>query len=115
MITLEQLEEMFSDIAAKGRWDMTKPMLWGYFFTDSSPHKLNAVAPELEQLGYGLVDVFEAGVDPGTEPYYFLHVEKVEVHSPASLHARNQDFYEFASKHGLQSYDGMDVGLPAET
>src|SRR5262245_44562354 len=40
----------------------------------------------------------------------FLHVEKTETHSPESLNARNMEFYEFAYKHSLDSYDGMDVG-----
>ncbi|MBX3627984.1 MAG: ribonuclease E inhibitor RraB [Rhizobacter sp.] len=115
MITIEQLEEMFGNISAQGKWDMTKPMLWGYFFTDTSSQKLNALVPKLERQGYVPVDVFEANVDPGVEPYYFLHVEKVEIHTPSSLDARNQEFYAFAQDHGLQSYDGMDVGLPPET
>ena len=31
-------------------------------------------------------------------------------HSVDSLFARNEQLYEFASEHGLDSYDGMDVG-----
>ena len=27
--------------------------------------------------------------------------------------ARNQQFYQFAEEHGLESYDGMDVGPAA--
>ena len=33
MIDREMLREMFDSIAAKGQWDMSQPMLWGYFFT----------------------------------------------------------------------------------
>ena len=36
MIALESLEEMFSNIASGAKWDMSQPMLWGYFFTDES-------------------------------------------------------------------------------
>lgn len=110
MITFEQLQEMFQGIASQGQWDMTKPMLWGYYFTDESPEKLEGVSPLLEKMGYKRVDLFEANLDPGQSPYFFLHVEKVEVHTPESLHKANQGFYAFARDHGLASYDGMDVG-----
>ena len=41
---------------------------------------------------------------------WWLHVEKTEVHTPDSLHERNQALYRFAEEHGLDAYDGMDVG-----
>jgi hypothetical protein len=39
-----------------------------------------------------------------------LHVEKAEVHSVDSLHARNGELMAFAQENQLASYDGMDVG-----
>lgn len=112
MSAIEQLEEMFSNIAHQGEWDMRDPMLWGYFFTDTSGEKLNALVSTLNSKGYKYVELYEADVDPGDEPFYFLHVEKVEVHTPESLYIRNQELYAFANEHQLQSYDGWDVGLP---
>ena len=53
---------------------------------------------------------YEPELDEGEEPYWFLHVEKEEAHSPGSLHARNAEFYALAEEHDLLSYDGMDVG-----
>ena len=41
---------------------------------------------------------------------WWLHVEKIEVHSVASLDARNQVLYRSADEQGLDAYDGMDVG-----
>jgi hypothetical protein len=110
MITLEQLHEMFEGIAQGPAWDMTQPMLWGYFFTDESHEKLAALVPGLEQQGYRFVDLYEPELEEGEEPYWFLHVEKEEAHSPESLHARNAEFYALADEHDLLSYDGMDVG-----
>lgn len=110
MIALETLEGMFADIAARTPWDMSRPMLWGYFFTDPSTARLEAAAGVLEIQGYRFVQVFAAEQDPGEEQYFFLHVEKEEVHSPQSLHQRNGELYAFASAHGLRTYDGMDVG-----
>ena len=39
MIDREMLREMFDSIAAKGQWDMSQPMLWGYFFTHRDPKR----------------------------------------------------------------------------
>ena len=41
---------------------------------------------------------------------FWLHVEKVATHTPASLDAQNDEFYLFAHKHSIDSYDGMDMG-----
>jgi hypothetical protein len=114
MIDLDTLEEMFSNIAAGPKWDMSQPMLWGYFFTDESVEKLHSAAEELVRQGYRFVAVFEAESDDEEEttqtPYYFLQVEQEEIHSPRSLHERNAQLYAFAESHSLKSYDGMDVG-----
>ena len=110
MIELEQLEEMFASIAAGAKWDMTQPMLWGYFFTDQSKEKLEGLIPALERGGCRFVDLFIPELDEKQEPYFFLHVEKEEVHSASSLFERNAQYYALAELHGLSSYDGMDVG-----
>lgn len=115
MIELETLEAMFSDIAAGSKWDMSKPMLWGYFFTDASAEKLGVVTEVLKQAGYRFVDIFEPELDEGEEPYFFLHIEMEEVHSPQSLHERNAHLYALADRYELRSYDGMDVGPIAAT
>jgi hypothetical protein len=46
---------------------------------------------------------------------YFLHVERVERHTPVSLHARNQELDALAKRHGIDAYDGMDVGPVEES
>jgi hypothetical protein len=110
MIQLEQLEEMFANIAAGAKWDMSRPMLWGYFFTDRSRPKLEAAARLLEQQGYRFVNLFVPELDEGQDEYLFLHVEKEEIHNPQSLHERNGQLEAFADAHELDAYDGMDVG-----
>ena len=110
MIDIDQLEEMFEGIANGAKWDMTKPMLWGYFCTDPSKEKLEALVPMLERDGCRFVDIFVPELDEGQLPYYFLHVESEEIHSPASLHKRNAGFYSLVDRMGIDSYDGMDVG-----
>lgn len=111
MITREQLVEMFEGIANDAKWDMSKPMVWGYFFTDSSRRKLEKAAPVLEGQGYRVVDIYMSEKDDPEEPdIWWLHVEKIEVHNVETLDARNQDLYRLADTLGLESYDGMDVG-----
>jgi len=116
VITKDQLVEMFQDMEQKSHWDMSKDMLWGYFFTDASKSELEAVVPALEAQGYRLVDIYLSDKeDPRDDDHWWLHVEKVEAHSPDSLDQRNRQLYQFAEDHGLDSYDGMDVGPAAKS
>jgi hypothetical protein len=106
MIELEALEDMFSKIRANTNWNVDGPMLWGYFFTDPSENKIRKAAAHLTSQGYRFVGTHLTG-DGSTR---FLHVERVEVHSPQTLFARNEQLYVLAELLGLDSYDGMDVG-----
>ena len=106
MIDLEILEEMFTGMRAKTNWNVDGPMLWGYFFTDSSAEKLERAAAHLTPQGYRLVGIHET--DDGSTRV--LHVERIEAHSPQTLFARNEMLYDLANQLELNSYDGMDVG-----
>lgn len=105
-ITLEDNKRMFENMRSHPGWDVDGELLWGYFFTDPDPKKLEAAVDPLVHAGYRFVDIHP------TEDWttYFLHVEKIEKHTPESLHLRNTEFYRFADEYGLESYDGMDVG-----
>lgn len=109
-IQLTQLEKMFASMRAKTKWNIDGPLLWGYFFLDPSEGKLEAVAKEMDAIGYHVVGVQQVGAGQ----FFRLHVERVETHTPSSLNARNAEFYAFVEKRALASYDGMDVGpVPA--
>lgn len=97
---------MFANMRSTSKWDVEGEMLWGYFFTDTDPKKLEHVVEPLTNGGYRFVSIFETE-DKRT---HFLHVERVEKHTPQTLHARNAELYKLAEKFGLESYDGMDVG-----
>jgi hypothetical protein len=108
-ITLDQLKVMFGQMRENPdhqRWNVDGDLLWGYYFTDRDPHKLQAVADDLTRSGYRLVKIYPTD-DKRT---YVLHVERVEHHTPESLNQRNVEFYALAQQFKLQSYDGMDVG-----
>lgn len=108
-ITLPELEDMFSQMRLQSAMNVDGPLLWGYFFTDRDATKLRPVADHLASQGYRVVSIYPT--DDGSTN--FLHVEKVETHTPRSLDARNASFYALAERFGLETYDGMDVG-PAE-
>jgi hypothetical protein len=111
VISREQLVEMFENIGKDAKWDMSKPMLWGYFFTDTDKVKLERVVPLLQKQGYRFVEIFLSEKEEADEPdLWWLHVEMIEVHTPNTLDARNRSLYQFASDQKLASYDGMDVG-----
>lgn len=106
-----EVQEMFESISEKTDWDMSGDMLWGYFFTDSDKSKLERAAPFLEEMRYSVNSIYLADKETAGEPdLWWLHVEKIETHSVGSLDATNLILYEFAKKHDLDSYDGMDVG-----
>jgi hypothetical protein len=106
MITPQALEEMFGNMRAKTKWNIDGDLLWGYFFFDRRQEKLRLLGQELQKSGYRLVNLYPSD-DRST---YVLHVEKIEHHTPQTLHARNQEFYRLAEQNGIDSYDGMDVG-----
>jgi Regulator of ribonuclease activity B len=103
-ITKDQLTAMFKNMAEKSKWDLTKPMLWGYFFTNETRDALDKNKDRLVKDGYRFVDIYNNGEK------WWLHVEKEEVHTVNSLFLRNKDLYKFASDHSISTYDGMDVG-----
>ena len=107
-ITLTQVEDLFLQMRHQPALSGGGPLLWGYFFTDQDAAKLRPLAKYLESTGYRLVEI-----NPTDGTTFFLHVEKVELHTAASLHERNTSFYGLAERFGVESYDGMDVG-PAE-
>lgn len=109
--TRDELESMFANIGQKTKWNMSKDMLWGYFFTHQSRAKLDVAAKELERKGYRIVDVYLSDKkDSDTPALWWLHVERIETHSVESLLVRNVELTTFAKTHTLVSYDGMDVG-----
>jgi hypothetical protein len=111
IITLDKLEQMFESMKKTPEIDLKKPLLWGYFFTHSEPTMLEKTKLILIKKGYRSVDIYLSDKESPTDPnVYWLHVEKEEIHSAASLDKLNDEFYLLANKLGLKSYDGMDVG-----
>ncbi len=109
MIAREQLDEMF-EAARDYPWDINAECIWGYFFTDTNNEKLLAAGRALETHGFRVVGLLEPSPEDDDQETLFLHVERVEAHSPESLYRLNEILYAFAEQHGLASYDGMDVG-----
>ncbi|MFC5462647.1 ribonuclease E inhibitor RraB [Massilia niabensis] len=102
---------MFAQIAEQSNWDMSQEMLWGYFFTNAQRQPLELAARELAKSGYRVVNIYLSDKNKPSDPdLWWLHVERIEHHSVDSLHLRNNEHASFATKWGLTSYDGMDVG-----
>ncbi len=89
---------------------MNGAMLWGYFFTNHDPSKLELAKEALVSKGYRFVSIHRSDKE-SESGLFWLHVEKIEQHTPASLDKRNDELYIFAHQIGLDTYDGMDVGL----
>ena len=110
-IHIDQLVEMFSNIRESTDWDVSGDMLWGYFFTHNEPRKLEAAKEILVAKGYHFVDIYLSDKDgPNESDLFWLHVERIETHSPESLDKRNNELYHLAYDLGIDTYDGMDIG-----
>ena len=109
MIPLNQIEEMFTRMKSNGVNTDTN-MLYGYFFTNTEPKKLESVADELIELNFQFVDIYQ-----DEDNTYWLQVERIETHNAQSLFDLNKQLYNIADRHGISSYDGFDVGNADKT
>jgi len=109
-ITLEQMERLFQKLRATTSLVLDGGLSWGYLFLDPQPQKLQVLGEELKSKGYS---VAEPRVAP-SGGLYVLSAEKVEVHTPQTLDARNKEFYALAARHGVAVYDGMTVAPAAQ-
>src|SRR5688500_9402719 len=77
-ITLQQLEAMFAHMRSNPVLHTVGDLLWGYFYTDPDPRKLEGVVEPLTRAGFTFGSIYPT--DAGTT--YFLHVERIEKHTP---------------------------------
>jgi hypothetical protein len=82
------------------------------FFIDSDRSKLLPIAEHLANSDYEFVGTLDPDESDET-PIYYLRLDRIETHSPTSLHERNQLLYAVAAQFGVLNYDGMDVGAVA--
>ncbi|MES0489468.1 MAG: ribonuclease E inhibitor RraB [Leptospirales bacterium] len=113
-IFLNDLIEMFDNMSNQTGWNMTGPMLWGFFFSNKEEKPLVKVKERLESLGYKFIGIHPSSKEENKEPdFYWLQMIKEEAHTPDSLDARNNELYAIANELEIDSYDGADVGPPA--
>jgi hypothetical protein len=110
-ISRVQVEQVFNQLRARTPWNIEGPLTWGFFFTSFSKKSLEDAAKLLDQKGYRFVEIRPNERRSQTDPeFWWLHVERFEIHTVDSLDKRNQELYTFAQSQNLRSYDGMDVG-----
>ena len=101
---LETIVGAFEQMRSTLGFDVSRPLQWGHFFVASSSEPLRTIRSRLEASGYIYVE--EHRDEKGN---HWLQMAKIEVHTPESLHKRNQDLYAFASQFKGVVYDGWDV------
>lgn len=112
MITVEMMQTFFSDTRQKSidagkDWSIDEVCRWSFFFVDEDGDALLPVAQHMESLGYTVVGVTEP--DDEEDPFFYLQVDKLEQHTPESLHARVETLYAIAEQFEIADYDGMNV------
>jgi|SRR5215213_8962596 len=109
---LGTINEIFAQAKSEDNWNLDEPMLYSFYFVDESVDKLEKLGLHLEKEGYDFVDIFELGEEETSEPTgeYLLHIDKIEVHTPESLAARNVEFQKLADEYEIGTYDGWEFG-----
>jgi hypothetical protein len=108
-ITRETVDDFFRETERRGA-RLNRKMLWGYFFTDADRARLEKVREELETLGYRFVDYLERDAGETDSAPLYLHVERIEQHTAASLFSRCKELAKLAASHDIESFDGFDLG-----
>lgn len=113
MISLRQLEEFFGSTrqtrdSGLCSWDIDGLCRWSYFFVDIDRSKLLPVAEHMELEGFEVVGILDPD-DRDESSEHYLRIDRLERHTPVTLHALNQSLYRIADRFGVD-YDGMDVG-----
>lgn len=109
---LEGIREIFAEAKQEDDWNLEEPMLYTYYWVDGDVDKLEKLGNHLHEEGYDFIDVFELG-DVETNKStgeFLLHIDKLEVHTPESLAARNVEFQKLADEYGIETYDGWEFG-----
>ncbi len=109
---IEGIKKIFADAKREDNWDLTKDMLYSYYFVDKDVDKLEKLGLYLEKQGYDFIDVFELGDEETGESTgeNLLHIDKVETHTPQSLAERNVEFAKLAEEYEIETYDGWEFG-----
>lgn len=105
MITIEKIEEMYSNMKSNGV-DITADFLYGYFFISNKKELLEKAIPDLEAMTFKFVDIYQSD-----DNNWWLHVERIESHSVQTLFDLNKKLYAIADKYRIE-YDGYDLGNP---
>jgi hypothetical protein len=100
----EQVLGAFERMRTTPGFDVSRSLQWGFFFVSSSRETLSSIRSELEAKGYSYVEEHR-----GKDGSHWLQLAKIEIHSPESLHKRNQELFAFAAAHQGVTYDGWDV------
>ena len=113
---LEGIKEIFNTARTEDGWNPDEEMLYSFYFVGKDVDKLEKLGLELEKQGYDFLDIFELGDEETEESTgeYLLHIDKVEIHTPDSLAARNVEFQQLADQHEIESYDGWEFGEVGE-
>jgi hypothetical protein len=103
---LQIIHEAFEQMQSEMHWDTSTELLYEHFFADPDPEKLQTVAHFLAMTDYQMVNLDPAEDQSG----YFLHVARMMIHSPESLHEQNLEFNRVATSFKIESYDGWEAG-----
>jgi regulator of RNase E activity RraB len=105
MISLEKIEEMYSNMKANGI-DTDADFLYEYWFISKEKKLLEKALPALEAMSFRFVSVEQA-----EDNQWWLNVDRIESHSAQTLFDLNTKLYAIADKYKIE-YDGFNLSNP---
>lgn len=111
MITKEQIQEFFDDLARK-RVSLKRPMRWELVFCDHDRARLETLEPELRIEGYSEIELLEPSPeddDDEDDELWFLQAARIELLTPQALYSRCKELTALGRKYGVEEFDGFDV------
>lgn len=95
-------------MGTEAKWDLNKPLVWGYYFYDKDPAKLEKLKKKLEEKGFKVYQVRKSAYFIRNN--YLLYAYEEVTHTPESLFDQCNRLANLAIENGIEEFDGWEAG-----
>ena len=103
MYTKDYIEDYFFQIILNSELCPKVNLSWGYYFSHNDLESLETAKEILISKGYDFAEIIQE------EKEFFLHIEKIEIHTIDSLYKRCTELKTLTLELQIKSFDGFDV------
>jgi hypothetical protein len=106
--SLSELKSQFDKMKNKAKWDMNKPLYWGYYFYDKDQEKLQKFSVILQEEGLKTYNVRKS--EDLSSNSYLLYSFENNVQTPKSLLEKCYKLSQLAKDNHIEVFDGWEAG-----